>query len=240
MKGGKIILFIMAFTLYGNLCSAQGGGPPMITDDPGVVDLHKWELNTSFNLSISHPTQISFPYVDLNYGIVRNVHLKMETGYLFSFDKNHTSSKLDQVSLGLKYNFLKEDKSFLSVGIYPQITITGDEKNLLFPLLLEKTIGKFVIGEDIGFSFGENNYQSFQNGILLGYQMNDKFEIMGEYFMEKNISPNKETSAYMNYGFRYYLNKNFSLLGSFGRQIITPPNEPQEYFISYIAIQSRF
>lgn len=233
-----ILLFVSIF--YAGSLFAQGGGPPMITDDPDVVEFHKWEINSSFNLSISDPNQIAFPYLDVNYGIFRDVHLKIESGYIFSFHKSYSSSGLGDVSVGLKYIFLHQEKSFLSLGIYPQATITGNEKGFLFPLLLQKKLGRFLVGEDIGISVGENNYQSWQNGFLLGYQVLDKLELMGEFFVEKEFKLIIATTGYMNYGFRYGINNTFTILGSFGRQIITPANDPQEYFISYLGIQSSF
>ncbi len=229
------ILYVGSFSLF-----AQGGGPPMITDDPDVVEFHKWEINSSFNLSISDPNQIAFPYLDVNYGILHDVHLKVERGYIFTFDKSHSTSAMGDVSVGLKYIFLHQEKGFLSMGIYPQATITGNEKGFLFPLLLQKKFGRFLIGEDIGISIGENNYQSWQNGFLLGYQVSDKLELMGEFFVEKSFNPIIATRGYMNYGFRYNLNNTFTILGSFGRQMITPINDSQEYFISYLGIQSSF
>ena len=213
----------------------------MITDDPGVVGFHKWEINTSVNVSVSKVTQLSAPYLDVNYDVARDVHLKVESSWVFTFDKNHyNTGALGEISAGIKYHFLHEDKSFISVGTYPQVTLTGDQKGFLFPLLLEKTFGKFVIGEDAGVFFGEHNYRSFHNGLLLGYQVSGKLQVMGEYFMEQSFRPAQATAGYMNCGFRYDLNQTFGLIGSFGKQIVTPLNEEQEYFISYLGIRSSF
>lgn len=241
MNKARIILFVMACLLYFNISYAQGGGPPMITDDPGVVDIHKWEINTSVNLSIANETQLNAPYLDVNYGVAPNLQLKVESSYLFTFDKHHHSSgNIGEVITGIKFHFLKEDKSFISAGTYPQATLTGDQRGFLLPLLLEKTIGKFVIGEDMGIFLGEHNYRSFQNGILLGYQLSEKLQIMGEYFIEKRYRPATATAGYINYGFRYAFNKTFGLMGSFGKQVLTPAHSPEEYFISYLGIQSSF
>ena len=241
MKLARRIFIVIIGTLCFNSLYAQGGGPPMMTDDPGIVDLHKWEINTSVNTSITNETQLSVPYVDANYGIAHNLQLKAEAPYLITIDKQkHSTGALGPVLLGVKFRFMDEDKNFVSVGTYPQFTITTNQKGLLLPLLLEKNIGKFVIGEDIGNFFGEHNYNSLQNGTLLGYKVTGKLQLLGEYFLEKTYGAATGTDGFMNYGFRYTLNPTFTLMGSFGTQVVTDINEQRQYFFSFLGLQSDF
>ncbi len=241
MKLLSKILIAITFTLILHRTYAQGGGPPMMTDDPGVVDLHKWEINTSINTSITNQTQISVPYVDANYGVAHNLQLKAEMPYNITIDEQkHSTGTFGAALLGLKFRFMDEDKNFVSAGTYPQYTITGDQKGFLLPLLLEKTFGKFIIGEDIGHFFGEHNYSSFQNGILLGYKTSNKFQLLGEYFLERTCSPFTATDAFINYGFRYTINSTFTVMGSFGTQVVTGSTEQRQYFFSFVGLQSDF
>ncbi len=238
----KILLKI--FLIAGCIClqnvHAQGGGPPMITDDPGVVDLHKWEINTSVNSSITNTVQLAVPYIDANYGIARNLQLKAETPYLITFEKqSHVTGALGEVLLGLKFRFMDESKNFVSVGTYPQLAVTG-EKGFLFPLLFEKTFGKFLVGEDIGNFFGFDDYDNVQLGSLVGYQPTKKIQVMGEYFLRKGYSKATGTDGFINFGFRYVLTNVFTLMGSFGSQVVTAPAEQRQYFISFLGVQSDF
>lgn len=220
------------------LISAQSGGPPMLTDDPGVVDLHKWEINSSITVTKSNNVQVGFPYLDINYGVLPKLQLKIESPYLFNFEKHQKmSGTLGDIMVGVKYRILDEDKSFISAGIYPQLTIRGD-KGFLFPLLLEKTFGKFLIGDAIGHFWGDENL--FQNGFLVGYQIRDRTQLMGEYFLEKEYQISKATSCYINFGFRQKLTNVFTLMGSLGTQIKTPAGEQREYLISFLGVQSSF
>jgi hypothetical protein len=234
------ILLVTAFILCFNNSQAQGGGPPMLTDDPGTVNYHQWEINTSVNSSITNNVQLAVPYIDANYGVTSNLQLKAEAPYLLTFDHPHTSGNLGDMILGIKYQFMSEDKKhFLSAGIYPQETVTGDQKGLLFPVLLEKTICKWMIGEDIGYFFSNRNNTSIINGNLVGYIVSDKLQVMGEYFLQHYFHPSG-TAGFMNYGFRYTLNKTFTLMGSFGTQVVTQPYEQKQYFISFLGVQSDF
>jgi hypothetical protein len=239
MKPLTVLLVITCMLCFNN-SHAQGGGPPMLTDDPGTVNYHQWEINTSVNSSVTNNVQLAVPYIDANYGVTSHLQLKAEAPYLLTFDHSHTSGNLGDVILGLKYQFINEDKKhFLSAGVYPQETITGDQKGLLFPLLLEKTIGNWMIGEDIGYFFSDKNNRSVINGNLVGYIVSDKLQVMGEYFLQHyfNLSG---TAGFINYGFRYALNGTFTFMGSFGTQIVTQVDQQRQYFISFLGIQSDF
>jgi hypothetical protein len=244
MVGMKLICVILLFLLcllHLNDIHAQSGGPPMITDDPGIVEVGKWEINTSINTSFTQNTQLAVPYLDVNYGAAKNLQLKIEDPYLVTIDANkHISGNIGDPLIGVKYQFINEDKYFISVATYPQATVTGDQKGILIPLLLEKTFGRFVIGEDIGYFYVQNDSNNIQAGTLLGYKVCDRFEVMGEYFIEKSYSPTIAITGLMNYGFRYRFNKTFTLLGSFGTQVVTPADKQRQYFFSYLGVQSSF
>jgi hypothetical protein len=171
----KILLAIICILCINN-SYAQGGGPPMLTDDPGTVDAGKWEINTSINTQMTNDAiQLAVPYVDANYGIADGLHVKIETPYLITIDhQKHSSGKIADPLIGIKYRFMNEDKHFIAAGIYPQATITGDQKGFLFPLLLAKTIGKFVIGEEIGYSYVEKDSNNILIVILLSYKLSKK------------------------------------------------------------------
>jgi hypothetical protein len=242
---GMRAFYKIALSIIGLLCInngyAQGGGPPMLTDDPGTVDAGKWEINTSINTQITNDVQLAVPYVDVNYGIAEGLHLKIETPYLITIDhQKHSSGKIADPLIGIKYRFMNEDKHFIAAGIYPQATITGDQKGFLFPLLLAKTIGKFVIGEEIGYSYVVKDSNNLLIGTLLSYQLSPRLEVMGEIFIQKSYTPSITTQGFMNCGCRYTINKTFTFLGSLGTQVITPAAQQKLYFFSYIGIQSSF
>jgi hypothetical protein len=235
------IIFVTVCIFYFNQSHGQGGGPPMITDDPGTVDYKKWEINTSINSTVTNQVQLAVPYVDANYGLLQNLQLKAEMPYLINFQKQtNTTSDFGSLLLGLKFRFLNEDKNFIAAGIYPQWVITGNQKGFLFPVLFEKNMGKFVIGEDIGIFLGQHNYDYLQNGIVGGYKVSKKLQLLGEYFITRNYQPDFAVNGYMNYGFRYTFNDTFTLMGSFGTQTNTAANEQRQYFFSFLGLQTDF
>lgn len=218
---------------------AQGGGPPMITDDPGITDLHKFEINTSFNSSFSNGTELAIPLVDANYGLFKNVQLNFSAPLTLTINHHHTTASVDDIEAAVKIRFLNQEKGFVSAAVYPRVILKGD-KGYLLPLLLERTIGRFLIGSDIGYFIGNKSPDYFQLGSLVGYQATPNLQLMAEYFYQKNHTSGTGTEGYINIGFRQTLNKTFTLMGSFGSQVVTPMGESQESFISFLGIQSVF
>ena len=232
-----ILLISVTCSFSLNKVKAQGGGPPMNTDDPAVVDYHTWEINSSINTSVTNETQLELPSLDINYGIAHNFHFNIENSYVLIINKQRRASgSFSDVSIGLKYHFLKK-KSIISAGVFPHFILTGNNKGILLPLLLAKAFGKFVVNANAGIFWGNHNNQSFQEGILFAYSISDKFEVMAEYFMENAYKPLINT-GYMNYGCRYSLNKTFTLMGSIGTQLITPVAEQKVYLFAYLGIQT--
>lgn len=239
MKWVKSFGRVLVYVFISTHLFAQSGGPPMLTDDPGTTEFRKWEINTSTTSSVSGIVRIGIPYIDANYGAAHNLQLKVESPYLITFNHGKTSGEPGDIELGIKYRIADEAKHFLSLGIYPQYVIRGD-KGFLFPVLAEKTFGKFLIGEDLGFFFGDGGTNNFQLGNLLGYQATPKTQVMGEFFFQRNYDIPANSEGYINFGFRHTLSETFTLMGSFGSQMITPRGGDREKFISYLGIQSVF
>ena len=112
--------------------------------------------------------------------------------------------------------------------------VTGNQKEALLPLLFAKTIGKLVIGEELGYLYIENDSNNIIEGSLLSYQLTKRLEVIGEYFMQRSYTPTKGTSGFMNFGFRYGINNTFTLLGSAGTQLVEPANTPRQVFFSFL------
>ena len=234
-------IFIFLGGLLFSLCIyAQEGGPPMLTDDARVADFHEWELNTSINTSFTDHLKLSVPHIDLNYGIAPNLQLKAEAPIILTFDEdNHTTASIGEIIVGIKYRFLDEEKYFISAATFPQYVVRG-RKGLLVPVFLEKTIGQFLIGTGVGYFFGEHRQNQLDLGTIVGFKPTEDFDLMLEYMINRNFYTNPGTKGYLNIGFRQSISKHFSIMGSFGTQVVTPKGQQREVFISWLGLQSLF
>jgi hypothetical protein len=234
--------FILAFCcLFINFTYAQGGGPPMLTDDPETPDARHFEINTSINSEITNQQQFSVPLLDMNYGANDRTQLKVQIPYyITSAGNKKDSGSLGYPLIGVKYRFLDQAKDSVSVSTYPQILVAGNQSQFILPIELQKSIGRFTIGEEIGYFFIESKSQNLLNGNLLGFNISGKAEILVEFYLDHNFTPTTHTDGYINYGFRYTFNKTFTLLASCGTQIITPSSEQKQYFFSFLGLQTLF
>lgn len=232
---------IMFLSVIAFSAEAQEGGPPMLTDDARVTDLKEWEINTSINTSVTDGLLLSVPHIDLNYGIVPNLQLKAEAPFQLRFHDRKTDSEIGDVILGVKYRFLDEEKYFVSAATFPQVSVTGN-KGYLIPVFIEKTIGRFLIGQGTGYFIGNESFNELQLGTLVGYRATEKLHVMLEYFSEIHYVPEQRDlyNGYVNFGFRHPLNDIFALMGSFGTQVVTPGGIERERFISWLGIQTLF
>lgn len=193
----KTLIFL--YSILTSYCIfAQEGGHPMLTDDARVTDFHEWELNTSINTSITDHLELSVPHIDLNYGIAPNLQLNAEAPVGLTFDNdNQATTNVGEITLGIKYRFLDEEKFFISAATSP-LYVVNERRGLLIPLFLEKTIGQFLIGTGVGYFFGEHRQNQLDLGTLVGFKPTEDFDLMLEYMINRNFYTDPGTNGYLN------------------------------------------
>ncbi|HTO15602.1 MAG TPA: hypothetical protein VLZ83_07515 [Edaphocola sp.] len=161
------ISFLLLFFLSSNLFAfGQEGGPPMFTDDARVADYKEWELNPSIQILVTDHLTLSAPHIDLNYGVLPNLQLKVEAPLLLDFKQTQsTEMSLGVLNIGIKYRFMDEEKYFISGATFPQYNFTVD-KGLLIPVFFEKTIGSVLFGIANAYFLGDSNNYRYEFGIL--------------------------------------------------------------------------
>jgi hypothetical protein len=222
---------------------AQSGGPPMLTDDPGTVELHGLEINLSVNPHIQDRSDWEAPLIDVNYGLLEGVQLKVEWPLVFAeTEGGRVVGRAGDPSVGMKWRLLDEERSFFSVSIYPAVSLpvrAGDPAEVKLPVELERSIGMFVVGEEMGFLYQSPHGESLLNGTLLGASPVDKLQIMMEFYLQKDLHAGNTTEGYVNIGMRYDLSPSLGVMTSAGTECITPEEEDRERFFSFLGVQLR-
>ena len=218
------------------------GGPPMNTDDPGTPDKGSWEINFSLNSDLkASEKELEAPLLDINYGYNERTQLKIEFPYfLAKTDDNQFRGRFGDVSLGVKYRFIEEEKTLVSFSIYPQVTLSTEENGLneyLFPVQFEKNFGKVVLGADFGYAYLKDDLDFFENGILIGYEFSDKLEVMSELNFQVDRRTLKEFEGAINFGMRYEIGETFKFISSFGTGLISPDKDSRTKFMSFVGMQ---
>ena len=107
------------------------GSPPMVSDDTGTPGNGNWEINVVLAGDISKDSKtFELPLLDINYGIGDRLQLKYEVPYVVTcnsrFDENgkrttEQASGVSSSNVGVKYRFYDNDRSGLSLAVYPQV-----------------------------------------------------------------------------------------------------------------------
>ena len=242
----KIIFFISLFGLFlGNSSQskAQGGGPPMLTDDPGTPGNNNWEINSTINTSFRRSTELEVPLLDINYGLKNRTQLKIEMPYILVNDSaNKFNTGLGNPLPGIKFRFVEDTIHSFTISTFPQISvplIKGGERELKLPVEFEKQFGIWTLGEEVGyisFSPGEGNFFS---GTLVGVKLSSRFDLMGEIYVETNFLKENTTSILANTGLRFVINDRLIFMHSMGTQLAAL-NTERTYFISFTGVQWLF
>jgi hypothetical protein len=222
---------------------AQGGGPPMLTDDPGTVDLHTLEINLSVNAHLLKRAEWEAPLIDVNYGLLEGVQLKVEWPLLLAeTGEGQYAGRAGNPSVGVKCRLLQEENAFLSVSTYPAVSIPveeGDRSEVKIPVELERSIGPIIVGDEIGYVYRSPHAESLINGTLLGICPLEGLQVMMELYWEKELHASRTTGGYVNVGMRYDFNATWGMLASAGTECITPDDAERERFFSFLGVQLR-
>lgn len=238
---GKVLMILCV--LFSKQLFSQGGGPPMLTDDPGTPGTNNWEINTSFNTHFAGFAELETPLLDVNYGLGERTQLKIEMPLLITEgeDGNFSVTAGNPVP-GVKIRFLDEDKHWLSMSTFPAVAIPvhkEESAEYKLPVQLEKTVNKFRVGLELGYLYTGHHSHHLLNGNLFGYKFSEKFEMVGEFYLDKNFQQ-RPTAAFVNFGFRYEISSHFIFINSCGTQVLTPANEATEKFFSFTGLQVLF
>ena len=233
-------LFLLTISI--TILHAQGGGPPMITDDPATPEIGNWEINFSFNSDLKkHEKEFETPLLDINFGYNERTQLKVEFPYLFTKSvSGEYQGRFGDVTFGIKYRFLDEDKFGIALSIYPQITVateTDARNEYLFPLQIEKSFGKVIFGLDVRYAYVNGDEDFIQNGVLLGSSFSDRLDVMGEFIYWANAQKFDDVEGVFNLGLKYQMNDVFTFMTSLGTGLLSLDSDLRTTFISSVGFQ---
>ena len=185
----RIVLVLLTAVSFCAVAHAQGG-PPLLTDDPGTAEYKHWEINLPVVPEIrSDSRQFEIPNLDFNYGATDHTQLKFEIPVLVEWsDRNGTHAEVGDGNFGVKWRFVDEKTRGFDLSMYPQFSFNspGPKRlvdrgsELLLPLQIMKTFGKWEVNADGGYIIRQHLMDELTFGLAGGYQLNDTLELIGE------------------------------------------------------------
>lgn len=207
---------------------------PFVTDDPEVVDYQHAELfffATKFRSETE--TQIAFPSIEYNYGLLKSLELSILAGILTTEPKSAgepNATGLTDTQISLKYLFLEETDYFPSMAIAPTYVFpTGNSQKGLgngrgwyfIPIWMQKAWKQWTIygggGRAINSGKEEKNY--WFGGVVVQREFNDKWTLGVELYGQGDQAVDEKSFTLLNVGGYYAFKKDFSLLFSIGESI---------------------
>jgi len=202
------------------LCTSLFAGPPMHSNDPFVPSLGEFEINIAWSGESRDETLQRAPIVDLNYGIIENVQVTLESAYVHT----DTADDIDSFELALKWNFYTG--SVFAIALYPQyvsypiesIFGHGEDYELSIPVSIainEKI--DLVVDTTYVIPFeGENH---FEFGSYLKYSM-QKHTYFAEIFLEEEGN-SLEFFTLGSLGYMYQFHEHIAFMISYGVELTT-------------------
>ena len=235
-------LFLILFFIFAKSVWAQGG-PPMITDDPHTVGDGKWEINIAqVSISNSSSTLIQSPYLDVNYGLGKNLQLKYESGVSSVIPSNIPYAG-SYANAGVRWRFFEDEQKGQEISIYPQYSfspsylgtspgVNTNATTFFLPLEFSQKWDFLSVNPELGYGFvrGDSNYWSF--GLLFAEELSKYCSIMQEvHFVTPLGFVNSQNI--LNFGTAFDATESLTLLASVGSSFAQSPS----FWISYLALQ---
>jgi Putative MetA-pathway of phenol degradation len=223
------------------------GSPPMVSDDTGTPGNGNWEINVVLDGDISKDSNaFELPLMDINYGIGDRFQLKYEMPYVVTrntkFDENgegtEQASGVSNSKVGLKYRFYDNDRSGLSLAVYPQVEFRTSGSKLegepdeggeggvaeegvtcVLPILLTKEFQRASITANLGAEkTTEDNHVGIAASFGVGTRLTDELAVMGE-IAGQDLNSVDERRILLNFGFRLKISAKQAFVGSVGHDI---------------------
>ncbi|HEX4328915.1 MAG TPA: hypothetical protein VH105_19015 [Burkholderiales bacterium] len=224
-------LLAVAAALFAEMAWA-GGGPPMITDDPGTPGNGNWEINLAAVTSrTAGETDAELPLADFNYGVGERLQLKFEMPWAVQDRGGSYRSGAGNALAGVKWRFYDGGENAWQVSTYPQIefrtpvssfthaNLADSGTSHLVPLQFMRTFKGFDINFDIGRWFRPGaRPDTWTAGFALTREVRKGFELIAEVHEEMAVHQSQE-ELILNFGARYDFSPRYTLLLSAGRDL---------------------
>ena len=221
----------------------------MVTDDPGTPGNRHWEINVALALeSRTGEHLFETPLVDANYGLGDRTQLKVEIPWLVLDSGGATVGGLGNALLGVKYRFMDESVSGVSVAVYPQVEVglldSSVQKGLvesgtgaIFPIIAQRSFGPVSADVELGPRRAKRARNLAGSEVsTVGGDLSAGFNVAAEVFAETSARFS-DTDAAFNAGGRWRLGSHGVLLFSAGTGVHGGDEHPAAKLLAYLGFQ---
>ncbi len=225
-KGCGLLLAI-ALQLYpASNCVA---GPPLVTDDPGILEPGMWEVIIAVAGEDGSVEKIlQAPVIDVSLGLSRNTQLSFVLPYTVVKSEEIDRQKgLDHASVGYKWRIGSSPAWEWAIAANYTLPVTnetrpadgsGDARVLSLPLLASHTRGDWILSSQIGWNLSSEGNRFWDFGLAFGHPLGDSVQLLMEVYGNASSSFNDNSLNYQ-LGFDYEITPALHFLASAGSRI---------------------
>src|SRR6185503_19999170 len=149
---------------------------------------------------------------------------------------------------GVRWRFLDEETSGISVSTYPQYgfhpffssedpAVAAPGNQLIFPIEIAREFGRFGVNPEVGYVLSTQSPDAIFYGLAFGYTVKKESELVWE-FRGNSFVDGSGTGLLMNVGTNWGLSEKLGLLFSVGHTLETPDGQSAQ-LLSYLGVQLR-
>lgn len=175
------VCLLMTTCFVCGIPQAAVAGPPYTTDDPEPVEYRHWEVYLALQsfYTTTDGADGTLPQVEVNYGAVPDLQLHAIVPMSWTSVENGSFRYgPGDLELGTKFRFVHEGEAVPQIGVFPIVEIPtgsaarglgGGRTEVLLPIWLQKSIGRFTTYGGVGYWFG-NPGPGWRGSTFIGWQ----------------------------------------------------------------------
>ena len=192
-------------------------------------------------------TSLEVPAIDLNYGLGERIQLTLQTSYAVLKRSGHGAvGGLGSAEAALKWRFLDEEKSGISVSVFPRIIfnvlqssvrrgLAEDGTRVQLPVQLARKFGPLDLDFEAGTLLSTVGRSEWLYGIVGGVDLAKGTAVMAELHGTSRTDFSRDVLT-VNLGLRQKLTESCILITSLGHEVRAPDDESLA-LIGYLGVQ---
>lgn len=205
-------------------------GPPLVTDDTGIVPLGDWQFILSLQ-GESRPSTDSAaaPAFEVTYGFWEDMNLTAVLPRQYIEDRGEPSKTgFGNAQINYKWLFYDDDEG-LTMAISPIYSfpvdrtsrtrgLAEDERVLSMPVLLSKEIGRWQFLGSVAYDLSSTSVDGVSYGTFVLYNQTEKLQWMAEVYGAELSGDEFDNEGFLNWrvGAWWLMGKGISLLAAYG------------------------
>ena len=234
----------MSLSLY----TKSYAGPPLVTDDPGILNPGQWEINAAVDVVDTDAIETyDVPLLDVSYGLTVNTQMSVVISRQHvDLPDESTRSDFGYGEIGWKWRFFQNETVEIafapsySLPLSNSATIRGvieDTRLLNLPILAGFTKDKWTFNGQLAYATSTSDINAVNYGLAAGYQLTQRLQILAELY---GVTTTRTSTTDMNYsvGFDYSFNDSLHLhLSGRSKLVSDLPEADHLNHGAYLALQ---